>query len=62
MGYGLCDEIISANNAAACLDEKWLKEYKNIPQQLVNAEANISSNEMLERQKLPKKRKLMRTI
>ncbi len=57
MGYGLCDEIISANNAAACLDEKWMKEYKNIPQQLVNAQANISSNEMLERQKIAEEAK-----
>ncbi|MCU4822789.1 Clp protease ClpP [Bacillus cereus] len=57
MGYGLCDEIISANNAAACLDEKWAKEYKNIPQQLVNAQANISSNEMLERQKIAEEAK-----
>ncbi|MHA4279051.1 head maturation protease, ClpP-related [Bacillus cereus] len=57
MGYGLCDEIISANNAAACLDEKWLQEYKNIPQQLVNAEAIISSNEMLERQKIAEEAK-----
>ncbi|MGN4406395.1 head maturation protease, ClpP-related [Bacillus cereus group sp. MYBK59-1] len=57
MGYGLCDEIISVNNAAACLDEKWMKEYKNIPQQLVNAQANISSNEMLERQKIAEEAK-----
>ncbi len=34
-------EIISENNAAACLDEKWMKEYKKVPQQLVNAQANI---------------------
>ncbi|PEE81771.1 head maturation protease, ClpP-related [Bacillus toyonensis] len=52
MEYGLCDEVIPANNAAACLDEKWMKEYKNIPQQLVNIQANISPNEMLERQKI----------
>ncbi|WP_270395486.1 ATP-dependent Clp protease proteolytic subunit, partial [Bacillus paranthracis] len=57
MEYGLCDEIISANNAAACLDEKWMKEYKNIPQQLVNAQANIPSNEMLERQKIAEEAK-----
>ncbi len=57
MGYGLCDEIIPANNATACLDEKWMKEYKNIPQQLVNAQANISSNEMLERQKIAEEAK-----
>ncbi|PFX76383.1 Clp protease ClpP [Bacillus cereus] len=57
MEYGLCDEIISANNAVACLDEKWMKEYKNIPQQLVNAQANIPSNEMLERQKIAEEAK-----
>ncbi|MBS9803056.1 Clp protease ClpP [Bacillus toyonensis] len=57
MEYGLCDEIISANNAAACLDGKWMKEYKNVPQQLVNTQANISSNEMLERQKIAEEAK-----
>ncbi|ACJ81545.1 head maturation protease, ClpP-related [Bacillus paranthracis] len=57
MNYGLCDEIISENNAAACLDEKWMKEYKNVPQQLVNAQANIPSNEMLERQKIAEEAK-----
>ncbi|HDX9549351.1 TPA: Clp protease ClpP [Bacillus thuringiensis] len=57
MGYGLCDEIISANNATACLDEKWMKEYKNIPQQLVNTQANISPNEMLERKKIAEEAK-----
>ncbi|PHF44668.1 head maturation protease, ClpP-related [Bacillus toyonensis] len=57
MGYGLCDEIISSNNAAACLDEKWMKEYKNVPQQLVNIQANISPNEMLERQKIAEEAK-----
>ncbi|MEW9576665.1 Clp protease ClpP [Bacillus toyonensis] len=57
MEYGLCDEVIPANNAAACLDEKWMKEYKNIPQQLVNAQANISPNEMLERQKIAEEAK-----
>ncbi|MFA2809337.1 head maturation protease, ClpP-related [Bacillus mycoides] len=57
MGHGLCDEIIPANNAAACLDEKWVKEYKNVPQQLVNTQANISPNEMLERQKIAEEAK-----
>ncbi|MGG1608665.1 head maturation protease, ClpP-related [Bacillus wiedmannii] len=57
MEYGLCDEIISANNATACLDEKWVKEYKNIPQQLVNTQANISPNEMLERQRIAEEAK-----
>ncbi|PEE23499.1 Clp protease ClpP [Bacillus toyonensis] len=57
MEYGLCDEIISANNASACLDEKWMKEYKNVPQQLVNTQANISPNEMLERQKIAEEAK-----
>ncbi|SCC60601.1 ATP-dependent Clp protease proteolytic subunit [Bacillus thuringiensis] len=57
IGYGLCDEIIPANNAAACLDEKWMKAYKNVPQQLVNTQANISPNEMLERQKIAEEAK-----
>ncbi|MGE6365193.1 head maturation protease, ClpP-related [Bacillus paramycoides] len=57
MGYGLCDEIIPANNAAACLDEKWVKQYKNVPQQLVNTQANILPNEMLERQQIAEEAK-----
>lgn len=55
--YGLCDEIIPANNAAACLDEKWMKQYKNVPQQLVNTQADILPNEMLERQKIAEEAK-----
>lgn len=35
VNYGLCDEIISANNAAACIDEKWSKKYQNVPTQLL---------------------------
>lgn len=37
MKYGLCDEIIETNNAAACVEEKWTKQYKNVPKQLVQS-------------------------
>lgn len=36
MNYGLCDEIITANNAAAfAFEEKFAQQYKNVPQQLL---------------------------
>jgi ATP-dependent Clp endopeptidase proteolytic subunit ClpP len=53
MQYGLCDEIIESNNAAACIDEKWMKEYKNIPSQLISqSSTKISSEEMAKRQRI----------
>ncbi|WP_459503138.1 head maturation protease, ClpP-related [Bacillus sp. C1] len=57
IGYGLCDEIISTNTAAACVEEKWAKQYKNVPQQLLNMQSNIPSDEMLERQKIAEEAK-----
>lgn len=51
--YGLCDEIIATNNAAACLDDKWAKEYKNVPNQLIsNQNMAISAEEMALRQQI----------
>ncbi|RVT67663.1 head maturation protease, ClpP-related [Niallia taxi] len=51
--YGLCDEIIATNNAAACLDDKWAKEYKNVPNQLIsNQNIAISAEEMALRQQI----------
>lgn len=33
---GLCDEIVEANQAVAyAFDEKWAKQYRNVPQQLI---------------------------
>ena len=33
---GLCDEIVEANQAVAyAFDEKWAKQYQNVPQQLI---------------------------
>lgn len=33
---GLCDEIVEANQAVAySFDEKWAKQYQNVPQQLI---------------------------
>ncbi|TKI53536.1 Clp protease ClpP [Lysinibacillus mangiferihumi] len=33
---GLCDEIVEANQAVAyAFDEKWAKQYRNVPQQLL---------------------------
>jgi len=33
--YGLCDAIDNFNEAAACIEEKLIKQYKNVPQQLL---------------------------
>lgn len=56
--YGLCDEIIESNNAAARIDEKWVKQYKNVPKQLVSAQKTaISAQEMAERKKIAQEAK-----
>ncbi|MGI8351682.1 head maturation protease, ClpP-related [Niallia circulans] len=53
---GLCDEIITANNAVAyAFDEKWAKQYKNIPKQLTSERNEvISAEEMALRQQIAK--------
>lgn len=51
MNYGLCDEIISANNAAACIDEKWSKKYQNVPSQLLQP-ATVSVPQMSAEEKV----------
>lgn len=36
---GLCDEIVEANQAVAyAFDEKWAKQYQNVPQQLLQSQ------------------------
>lgn len=54
MNYGLCDEIISANNAAACIDEKWSKKYQNVPSQLLQQSvvSEMSTEEKAIREKI----------
>lgn len=54
MNYGLCDEIISANNAAACIDEKWSKKYQNVPSQLLQQSvvSEMSAEEKAIREKI----------
>lgn len=38
---GLCDEIVEANQAVAyAFDEKWAKQYQNVPQQLLQPESS----------------------
>lgn len=40
---GLCDEIIEANQAVAyAFDDKWAKQYQNVPQQLMQMQADKS--------------------
>ena len=53
VGYGLCDEIIEANNAAASIDDKWAKQYKNVPKQLMEQPKTImTAEEIAQRQKI----------
>lgn len=56
---GLCDEVAEANQAVAyAFDEKWAKQYKNVPQQLLQPQQvepsapTISAEEMTLRQKI----------
>ena len=57
---GLCDEVAEANQAVAyAFDEKWAKQYKNVPQQLIllqqkepSSPPQISVEEMALRQKI----------
>lgn len=39
--YGLCDAIDNFNEAAACIDKKLIKQYKNVPQQLLQQKSLI---------------------
>lgn len=52
--YGLCDEIIVANNSVAyAFDDNWAKHYKNVPKQLLeHPKAMISADEMAKRQQI----------
>lgn len=53
LSYGLCDEVIEANQAVASISENLLKEYKNIPQQFITGtQQALSAEEMAKRQKI----------
>ncbi|PFV75382.1 Clp protease ClpP [Bacillus sp. AFS059628] len=40
---GLCDEIVEANQAVAyAFDDKWAKQYQNVPQQLLQMQSDKS--------------------
>ena len=43
--YGLCDEVIEANQAVAKLEGKWMNQYKNIPNIFKNQEPVLSKSE-----------------
>ena len=46
LSYGLCDEVVEANHAAAKLEEKWMKQYKNAPKDIFeNREPALSDSE-----------------
>ena len=51
--YGLCDVVLEENNIAACVDEKLMKNYKNVPKQLREGKQSaISAEEMAHRKKI----------
>ncbi|WP_418301291.1 head maturation protease, ClpP-related [Lysinibacillus fusiformis] len=53
---GLCDEIVEANQAVAyAFDEKWAKQYQNVPQQLLQPQQStpgMSAEEKALREKI----------
>lgn len=50
--YGLCDEVLEANNMAACISRDLFAKYKNVPKQLLEGKqtVNLSADEMAQRQ------------
>ncbi|MYX21956.1 Clp protease ClpP [Streptomyces sp. SID8380] len=49
--FGLCDQILEANQAAACISNDLFQQYKNVPSQLIEHEKpGISAQEMKQRQ------------
>jgi enoyl-CoA hydratase/carnithine racemase len=56
---GLCDEVIEANQAVAyAFDEKWAKQYRNVPKQLIPGQnSSVSAEEMAERQRIAEEAK-----
>ncbi len=53
--YGLCDVIDDFNEAAACIDEKLINQYQNVPQQLLQLKPStpvMSAEEKALREKI----------
>ncbi|MET4560761.1 ATP-dependent Clp protease protease subunit [Lysinibacillus parviboronicapiens] len=53
--YGLCDSIDDFNEVAACIDEKLINQYKNVPQQLLQPKPStpvMSAEEKALREKI----------
>lgn len=57
--YGLCDVVLETNNVAACIDGKWIKQYKNVPKQLVEGQQQtpIPATEMAQRKQIAEESK-----
>ncbi|ARJ23805.1 Clp protease ClpP [Bacillus mycoides] len=57
--YGLCDEVIEANQTVAVISGNLLKGYKNVPQQLTSGsnQAVLSAEEILKRQQIAEEAK-----
>lgn len=51
--FGLSDVVENSNNMAACIDEKYIQKYKNVPNKLKNEPKNtISAEEKAKRQRI----------
>lgn len=56
--YGLCDEVLEANQAAACVSNELFQSYKNVPKQLLEKRiSSITANEMAIRQRIAEEAK-----
>lgn len=61
ISYGLIDEIEESKSVAACVDSKYIKAYKNIPQELIKAEEPTKEPEEPKAEE-PNKEKLLLEI
>lgn len=58
MTYGFADEIDESKSVAACIDGKYAKNYKNVPQEIVKAE-ELAEPEPIETDKTEKEKLLL---
>lgn len=51
LSFGLCDQVLEANQAAACISKDLFQKYKNVPNQLIEPKKlGISEEETKQRQ------------
>lgn len=56
--YGLCTEVVEANDMAASISDEYLERYANVPRQLKKKKNELSATEMAERKKIAEQAKL----